>query len=300
MTSRLPVDILEIFRNEPARKFVVLDITQMTGGNPDAVRKVLSRLTDDGSIIRVDHGLYQYNPVVEDSNLHALAKYGYWRIENLRFVTKTAQGGVVSQPSDLDEDVDANGSDPLTSLQGFPWKLPTGQEVVWGEYITGKQEIRISANKSCPFNPDHVLSLLYFLEQNGFEDEEWVCNSIEVNVEGRKWRVDGSYSVLVIKGLMLKVYQHGPNLRMELAFHPQIQLKEVMSFMHAFVNGFDGAEALKISNKLEIKVDSAMTMARIAVSISERLEARGLAKKKSKQYLRFKQASLFEQGDDDA
>jgi len=259
--------VLEVFRNEPDRNYVNKDLVDITHGNPNSICKALGRLEKSGEIIRLDHGIYKYNSFREDPSLITLIKYGYWRVENLRFVTKRARGDPVSQSEVTENTLEENKS-LSKPLPGFPWDLPTGQQVHWNKYHNGTQEIRLSSNKRAPFSPDHVLTLLQILEKDGFGGPEWKCISIEVNVEGRGWTVPGYFDVKIIRQLLLKVYQHGPSLRIEIADRRECSTKEVMSFLHSFVNGFDAAESLMSVKTFENRLVGCEGAAKLALTIA--------------------------------
>jgi hypothetical protein len=255
--TSLSARILDIVRREPDRKFVVLDFIQLTKAKPDAVRQALHRLISknkgDIEIMKIDRGFYQFNPMGERPDLMALMRYGYWRVENVRFITKGARGDLMSQQDTKEITLDPNRS-IANPLPGFPWNLPSGQQVHWSIYYNGTQEIRLSANKKAPFSPDHALTLLQILEQKGFGGPEWECTSMEVNVEGRNWTIPGSFNVKLIQGLLIKVYQHGPSVRIELADRRSCTTKEALTVIHAVANGFDGAEALNLVKEIEPRI----------------------------------------------
>lgn len=281
IVTSLSTAILNMVRNEPSRIFMIKDFTDSTNAKSSTVRKTLSRLSSSrkgsGPIIRVDHGLYKYDPVGEDGSLHTLIKYGYWRVENLVFVTKGARGTDASQSKVQSENFGSIQCDKQTQPQcksGYPWDLPTGQRISWDQYSNGTETIRLSANGSMPFNPDHVLTLLKILGDQGFNSQDWDCVSIEANIEGRKWEIDGSFSVMVIKGLLLKIYQHGPSLRIELADRRRCTLQEVITFLHAFSTGFDGSEALKIARDFESRLTNCEKESRIAVNMARKANYR--------------------------
>jgi hypothetical protein len=80
-------------------------------------------------------------------------------------------------------------------------------------FFCGYDLILYPAKLMIPFSPDHVLTLLNFLKKKGFGAPMGVAYSIEVNIDRRKLRNDASYSIQVIEGSLLKVYQHGTSVR---------------------------------------------------------------------------------------
>jgi len=267
--------IIDALRAEPHRKFVIRDIVEITHSNEAAVRKTLSRLASDGkgsgAVRRVAQGLYQYDPTKENGTLQGLLKFGFWRVENITFVRKGAQGGSESQSPELLNLVDCDTQSQAQQLDGFPWRLPTGQKVMWGRYTNGTEEIHLSAKGAPPFSPDHALTIIHFLEKQGFGGAGWYCTSIEANVDSRNLRVDSSFSLEIIKGLLIKVYQHSSSsLRVELAERRQCSMREVMSFLHAFTDGFDGAEALHEIRDVKKQIRSIASDTKVALSNSRK------------------------------
>jgi hypothetical protein len=55
-----------------------------------------------------------------------------------------------------------------------------------------------------------------------------------VNIDSRKLRSDASYSIQVIEGLLLKVYQHGTSVRVEVIDRRKCSIKEVLELLHGF------------------------------------------------------------------
>jgi hypothetical protein len=257
--ASLSTAIVDMLKEEPDRIFTVKDFIDKTHANEATVRKTLSRLSSSrkggGPVKRIAHGLYQYDPTGEDAGLMAIMKYGHWRVENISFDSLGAQGECMPHSSEDEfSPISGTKSSIPQPRPGFPWILPTKQQVQWEVYQNGTEVIRLSANRAAPFSPDHVLTLMQFLETEGFGDDKWVCKSIEANVEGRKLRIDGSFSIQLIEGLLLKVYQHGPALRIELADRRPHSLPEVISFLKAICDGFDGAEALKIAQDFDARL----------------------------------------------
>jgi hypothetical protein len=248
--------IVEILRSEPGRKFLVRELIQITHAKPDAVRQVVSRLSKTGKgsgpIRNIDHGMYQYAPEKEEESLRALARSGILKAENLVFVTKGAQGRVLSlsnstsDPEKNPESDTQNSSIPVPhECCPCPWTLPTGQKVTWEDYENGTEEIRISAKGAPPLSPDAVLIILRTLRDYMTDGQIWNCVSLELNIDSITHRLDYSYSLEIIEGLFLKAYQHGYNARIEIIDRRKVSLREVTELFQALAGGLNGLEALK-------------------------------------------------------
>jgi hypothetical protein len=260
---------------EPDRTFAIPDLVKITGATTTAVRKALSRLSKfgkgSGPIRRVSQGYYKFDSSKMQKNLQILAQSGDWKIENVVFVAKGAQGGFRSQSqtpeSILNESRYDNPSEAHLKT-GYPKTLFTGQQIHWEQYQNGTQVIRLSANGAPPFSPDSVLNILYFLEKDDFKELSWECKSIELNIDSRELRIDSSYSLQVMEGILLKAYQHGYNTRLEVAIRRDIPLREVMDVFHSIIERFDGTEALQRIDELERHLQQTDNTARLAHSIA--------------------------------
>lgn len=267
----------------------------------------LSRLSspkNPAPVKRIGRGLYRYDPSKDSTGLTALVRSGNWKIENLTLVTKGAQGGILllsTGPEKPAETGDRNMQQP-TPRAGYPWHLPTGQYVSWEQYPNNTQMIRLSVNGAPPFSPDHALTLIDMLRKDGLDDS-WECVSIEVNVDSRDLRVDSSISLQVLEGLLLKSYQHGPWMRVELADRRRCGLGEVLGLLTGLAGSVDAREALQQCDQLRKdfkEVDgtsrAAMSNSRVALSnsrkIREKVEDLTKPAKKSKE----KDAPVFRTG----
>ena len=272
--------IVEILRSEPGRKFLVRELIQITHAKPDAVRQAVSRLfktgKGSGPVRKIDHGMYQYAPEKELDSLEALVQLGNWKTENLVFVTKGAQGGVLSQSDSLL----GPGKCPESDNQSFsipvrheccpcPWNLPTGQLVTWEDYKNGTEVIRISAKGAPPLNLDAVLMILRSLRDFGMDDT-WNCISLELNIDSIKHRLDYSYSLEIIEGLFLKAYQHGYVARLEIADRRKVSLLEVVQLFQALSGRIEGKEALIKAESLEARVTNNENDTRLALNLSRK------------------------------
>jgi len=234
----------------------------------------LSRLSspkNPAPVKRAGRGFYKYAPEKDKAGLEALVRSGNWKVENITLVTKGAQGGVLllsTGPEKPAETSDSNNQQ-RTPRAGYPWNLPTGQCVSW-ERDHGTEMIRLSVNGAPPFSPDHALTLIDILRGQGLDDS-WECVSIEVNIDSRDLRVDKSISLQVLEGLLLKCYQHGPWMRVELADRRRCGLGEVMALLNGLAGSVDAREALQQCEQLREEVKEIGGTARLALSNSRKV-----------------------------
>jgi hypothetical protein len=270
----LSLCIVEVLRSEPDRPFVIRDLVDRTGGSYASVKRTLVRLSSSGKgsgpVRSVRHGLYQYSPEKEHENLQALVRVGPWKFENLTFVSFGAQGSAVSLSGIAPKQ--PKGTLPITNQPvcrpGFPYLVPTGQEITWECHDNGTQVIRFAANGAPPFSPDSILILIDQLRKQGFEADRWECVSMEVNVDSRKIRIDASYSFKLIEGVILKAYQHGYNARVEIADRRKVSAREVLELFQAVAGGVEGKETLSKVTALEKQVQRLEKTTNLALSIA--------------------------------
>jgi hypothetical protein len=248
----LSQNILRIFQSEPNRHFVPLDFVDQTGGKYASVKRILARLASTrkgaGPVRRIAPGMYQYDPLKKEDSLQVLFLSDEWKFENIRFtksVSMGAQGGVLSLTEPVLETEMGTLSDSSQSVTHlnvpYPWKTPTGHLVTWEDYrTTGTQVISLCANGSPPLSPGEVLLIISKIRESGGLDNSWNCTSIEANIDSRYYRIDGSYSMQLIEGVLIKMYQHGDNARIEIADRRTVPLREIMNLFHSLANTFDG------------------------------------------------------------
>ena len=243
----LSASIVEALKIEPDRPFVVRDLVDPTGGNYASVKRELARLSSTGKgsgpVRRVRHGMYQYDPCKEEDSLKALVQQSdNWKVENMTFVSFGAQGGIVPHVETILERSKETTSE-RKSKPGYPKTLPTGQQIQWELDCNDTETVRLAANKRPPFSPDHALTLIQWLLLEEGSGRNWHCISIEANIDSRKLRVDSSHSITAVNGLLLKVYQHGPSVRVEIANRRKCSIKEVWDLLHTFTCGYDGTKS---------------------------------------------------------
>ncbi len=272
---------VDSFRKEPDRKFTIQDFVDQFHAKPEAVRQALNRLSKTGKgagpVRKVAHGMYQFAPEKESNSLQVLARSGHWKFENLVFVktvTLGAQGGVVSLSKTIPEQENKAESDttdlriPAPGMDcvshpgfGFPWTLITGHTIAWLDYPNGTEVIRISANGAPPISEDFLIFLIDIMKDYGaLKDDSWRCVSLEANIDSRYHRIDGSYSMKVIEGVILKAYQHDYVGRLEIADRRTHGIKEVMDLFRSLTGTFDGQGLIREQQKFEKRVDEQVQM----------------------------------------
>lgn len=245
--TSLSTAILEVLKEEPNRKFLISDLVDRTGAKASSVRKALSRLAQisgksSGPVIRVAHGIYQYDLGKEEHSLRTLVLAGDWKIENIVFVSLGTQGGSMPLPETNSSPCNSGKGIPLP---GYPLTIPTGQQVTMEQYENGTQIIRISAQGSPPLNVDLLLYIIDDLRRKGLDFDTWNCTSIEINKDSRKLRVDHNYCLGVIAGVLLKIYQHGNKTRIEIADRRKVPVGEIAELLQTFTAALDQRIALK-------------------------------------------------------
>jgi hypothetical protein len=226
--------------------------------------------------------MYQYAPEKDQDSLRSLAQSGRWKAENITFVSLGAQGGVVS----LSETVpgQAKGTPPKrVSKPGYPYTIPTGQRVNWEvDENNGTEMIHISADGAGPLSPDTVLLIIDHLKKGGM-GVGWECVSMEFNKDSRSIRIDESYSMQVVEGLLLKCYQHGDSTRVELADRRRVPVGEVLELFHALSGSIDVREMAGKVQDIEARVGRCEKGIRYAVSVATReRDGQGRSSRKAK------------------
>ena len=299
----LSLCMVEVLQAEPDRAFVVRDLVDRTNGNPDTVKRELARLSSTGKgsgpVRRIRHGIYQYAPEKEQDNLQALARSGNWKIENLAFVPLMVYPTLVSLSKPLPGQVKGTPSDTRLPIPktGYPITLPTGHTVSWDQYENGNQVIRISANGAPPMSPDTAILLI---DRLGIDDN-WKCISLELNVDSYKHRIDSSYSLQTIEGLLLKAYQHGYNTRVEVAERREVSVREVLDLFHSIAGGIQDRQALREMDSLRKEIKEIRQDGRLALNIARQVrdskqqcKCTGQAPKKQKPPATFTTATLMQ------
>ena len=272
--------IVRELESEPDYDFTILDVCDRTGIPNGTVKRTLNRLSSpgkgSGKVRKVGRGLYRYYPEKGGDSLQDLARSGEWKLENLCFTTSVPLGAhptPVSPSEPIPEQAKGTPSDPCipVSLPGYPWHLPAGQLVTWDKYENGTQMIRLSANGAPPFSPDHVLTLIDIFRKHGLDPEKWECTSQEINKDGQNIRIDASYSLPVMEGIWIKVYQHGYNARIEVANRRTVSMREVMDFIHGISGGINLQETRKEMKAIGDRVQQAERTAHLAYSIAAKV-----------------------------
>ncbi len=263
--------VTSFLETHPDEAFTIRDLVDHTGGKPESVKRILARLSSKGKgsgpVKRVKPGLYQYEK--RENLIEELARES-WGIENVLLVSLEVYPLPVSPFSDPESVPFVSPSDPRlsVSLPGYPITFPTGQVIRWGRYQNGREEIRFTASGAPPYSPEQLLTVLQFLRERGFKDSEWKCASFELNKDTRKKRIDGSYTLEVFEGLVIKLYQHGQSTRLEYAKRQDCATKEVTDLFEKCAAGLDMSEALRLMREMGKEFSEYKGETKLALSIA--------------------------------
>ncbi|MFA5414150.1 MAG: hypothetical protein WC295_01550 [Methanoregula sp.] len=144
---------------------------------------------------------------------------------------------------------------------GFPWTLITGHTITWLDYPNGTEVVRISANGAPPISEDFLIFLIDIMKDYGaLKDESWRCVSLEANIDSRHHRIDSSYSMKIIEGVIAKCYQHDYVGRLEIADRRTHGIKEIMDLFHSVSGTVDGQGLIREQQKFEKRVEEQVQM----------------------------------------
>ena len=272
--------IVGILKAEPQRKFTVSEIVHCTPLTRQAVKMALSRYArpeNPAPVRRVGHGFYAYDPLKNSTTLEKVAREGELKFENVVLMHVTLGAHPPTLLPDFEsprtqQNDQSNRSAP-TLKTGYPRRLPLGQQISWEIFDNGTEIIRLAANGHRPFSPDHLLTLFEELRRDGL-NESWMCASIEVNTDSRDIRVDASISVSVLTGLLVKVYQHGPFARVELADRRTVPLKEVLELVRGICTQTDNREILRQNAQIKENLKTVSGEARLSLNLSRKTRER--------------------------
>ncbi len=283
MTS-LRMSITTVLKSKPDFYWSPKEIAQELHVNKNAVAQALRRAisSKDHShfipVKKVCHGRYQYS--AEGGKLRdVLTNSRQIGIENLCFHKTDSESDTYPpmssqyQPSSSINPVTIDPTPPV-SREGYPRKLPSGQKIMWDVWANGSQRVWF-VSKGRPFSLDLILYLLEELEKEGLHGEGWVRTSIEANIDSMTVAISpSSVSLQETSGAILKAYNHGCQLRYEIADRRTGSLEDTFSQL---VNMFDegqGRAARREVAKLKQEVTTAMKQSRMALRIAEGLEDR--------------------------
>ena len=108
------------------------------------------------------------------------------------------------------------------------------------------------------------------LRKSGMDDS-WKCTSMEANIDSRYHRIDCSYAVQLIEGLILKVYQHGHNARIEIADRRNVPMREIMNFFHTLANTIDGQGIIRQQKSMDERITRCERKASQAITIAAKV-----------------------------
>lgn len=284
--------VLAVLKAEPDHTFHVRDVAEKTGGKVDTVNRILSRLSKSGkgsgAVRKVSHGFYKFDPAKEQGNLMDFARSGEWKIENITLVRMGVWGTSGQAPQPISDDPKRTSetaqsgqetgtirTTPDTNIPspkpGYPMSLFNGQELFRGVYANGTEEIRISANGAPPISIDLIQQILDNFKYGGLNFDEWQCIRIEVNKDSYTRRLEGTFTMRVLEGLLIKAYNHGDAARVELANRLPIPMREVTELFNYLQGGIEGKEALKKADALEARVKQNEKDTRLALNIARQV-----------------------------
>ena len=289
---------VDIFRENPNRKFTILDLAQHFHVTQDAVRQAMSRVIRRGPVSRIASGLFQYDPTKEDGNLRSVLRSGNWKFENLALVTKGTRYSTLShsEPSTEPEKnpecdnqntpIPAPGPDCIPHPDWPGMDLPTGQKIrKWLYPKTGTEWITISAKGAPPISPDYLLFIIgSILKDHGFDPAKWDLVSVEYLIDSEKLRYEGNHTYQAFEKEVFKGYNHGYHGRFEKADRRITPADEFIENCRILATGTLNAQAIREVRSLKREVEEIGKIARTAYSIADkerdiRIEAKRSTKK---------------------
>jgi hypothetical protein len=104
-------------------------------------------------------------------------------------------------------------------------------------------------------NTDAILTIIHYLEKDGMNPDEWVCDSTEYNVDDTRYSFPcGQVTVQAFTGIYLKAYQHGEAARVELADRRTLPVKDMISAVTTISESVDRARANRVVDDLEARM----------------------------------------------
>lgn len=214
--------------------------------------------------MRLDRGLYKYDPLQGDRSFEGKVRSGKWKFENMRF-DKTCHHAT-TYPLVTSNQKDRQTSH--TSKDGYPITLPTGQKLQWINYTNGSETIWISANGAPPLNPDAVLTVITLLERDGMNPDEWICSSTEYNIDNIEFSIPGEYTVQTCKNIYYKIYQHDNTARVEVADRSKVHAKDVIEVLTTLAASADRVNASRRIDEVERHLQVTDKTARAAYQLA--------------------------------
>jgi hypothetical protein len=276
--------VIQYLARHPKSTYSPAEIAESLSLNIELVRKILSRLSSSGKnsgpVERVMRGFYRYAPEKKPKSLlDQIIESGRVGIENLSLYSKNVRKGYTPSQSDTEdipqtghtpdssgnEGIDPNRTQPDTdrtqsdmrvpeAKKGFPWRLPTGQEVQWWQYQNGAEMIIFTSNGSYPFPVETVLLLFEQLKKKGLNDG-WERTSIEWNIDSKRFSIAEPVSYQVSEAEMLKLYQHGGLARLEGVNRQTVGFPETLTALRDVYERGQGELALKELEKMKKRVE---------------------------------------------
>ena len=279
--TELYTDVLGVLESNKEYKWTPREISTKLKAKPASVRKILTRLQSmgkgGGPVIRTGYGVYQYSADKKGQLSTLILHSGRVGIENLIYVTLEAR--YPECQTEITEKMIETDSkcDKLPSMKpGYPRPLPTGQEIRWETWDNGSQRISFISHGN-PFSFDLMIYLHEEMAQiEGFDWELWKRVSIEVNKDSQTLTLNPEcVTFKETYGVLLKSYNHGQQMRNEIADRTPATMKDTLSFFLNHSDNRDGKTALREVRLLRKDLESISKDTQLALNIARKVRDQG-------------------------
>ena len=291
--------VIQHLAKNPHDEFTRDQLAQELGADPGTVKRILSRLASSGKgggpVERSHRGFYRYCEDKAPPILDEITQSGRVGIENLTLCKKpsgtcplgdTGPKGTPDPKGERDTEGtkgqgdierDTKGTrDPPAPRPGYPFVLPTGQEVQWWVYPNGTEMIIFVANGRPAFPIETILLLIERLKGEGLNGE-WERVSLEWNIDSKRFTVAEPVSFQVTEKELLKFYQHGFMARLEGVDRRLISFEDTLLCLVEVYERGHGRTALKEVTRMKKEVkeltDDVRLMKNVHRSLSDRVWA---------------------------
>ncbi|MGA9405025.1 hypothetical protein [Methanoregula sp.] len=275
--TKLSTCVLEVLESNKEYEWSPKEVALELHANPSSIRKILDRLQSmgkgGGPVIRTGYGLYQYSADKNGQLSTLILHSGRVGIENLTYVILEAR--YPECQTEITEKIIEPGSkcDKLPSMKpGYPRHLPTGQEIRWEIWDKGSERISFVSHG----NPYSIDLMIYLHEEmaikDGFDGERWKRVSIEVNKDSQTMTLNPE--CITFKdtyGVLLKSYNHGQQMRNEVADRNPATVKDTLSLFLNYSDNGDGKAALREVRLLRKDLEAVSKDCRLAINIARKI-----------------------------
>ncbi len=275
--TKLSTCVLEVLESNKEYEWSPKEVALELHANPSSIRKILDRLQSmgkgGGPVIRTGYGLYQYSADKNGQLSTLILHSGRVGIENLTYVILEAR--YPECQTEITEKIIEPGSkcDKLPSMKpGYPRHLPTGQEIRWEIWYKGSERISFVSHG----NPYSIDLMIYLHEEmaikDGFDGERWKRVSIEVNKDSQTMTLNPE--CITFKdtyGVLLKSYNHGQQMRNEVADRNPATVKDTLSLFLNYSDNGDGKAALREVRLLRKDLEAVSKDCRLAINIARKI-----------------------------